>query len=269
MNAVPAELDTSSERTNGAPGLEELERHRRELTRHCVRMLGSFPEADDAVQETMLRAWRSSDRFEGRSTVRTWLYRIATNVCLDLRRAPHRRATVMDLGPASTAESLTGGRRRQARLRSIGDARGDHPDDDLSDLIARRESIRLAFLAAVQHLPPRQRAVTILCDVLRWRAREVAALLDVSVASVTSAQQRARVTLATRDVRAPIVLDEEQQRLLDGYVDAFARYDAARLVSLLREEARRSPVLAAAVDVSRRPASSPPAGGPPSPAAGR
>ncbi|HZA75926.1 MAG TPA: RNA polymerase subunit sigma-70, partial [Acidimicrobiales bacterium] len=182
----------------------ELEAYRRELTGYCYRMLGSGFEAEDAVQETMVRAWRGLDRFEGRAALRSWLYRIATNVCLDMLRGPQRRARPMDLGPASTADGKLGPATPESTwVQPIADGKV-LPDDvnDPAELAASRESIRLAFVAALQHLPPRQRAVLILREVLRWQASEVAELLDTSVASVNSALQRARATLAERDLDA-------------------------------------------------------------------
>jgi RNA polymerase sigma-70 factor (ECF subfamily) len=219
---------------------EDLEPHRRELTGYCYRMLGSVFEAEDAVQETMVRAWRSMDKFEGRSAVRSWLYRIATNVCLDMLRSRRRRALAMDLGPSSPADAFTGAQLpEQAWVTPIPEARVVPGDGDPAELAAARESIRLAFVTALQHLPARQRAVLILREVLRWQASEVAELLDTSVASVNSALQRARATLATRDVAEADVrsVDADQQALLARYVDAFERYDITSLVSLLREDA--------------------------------
>jgi RNA polymerase sigma-70 factor, ECF subfamily len=218
---------------------EELEEYRRELTGYCYRMLGSIFDADDAVQETMLRAWRGLDGFEGRSAARSWLYRIATNVCLDMLRSRQRRARPMDLGPSSTAETPIGpmlpGR---AWVQPIPDARVLAGDGDPAELTAQRDSVRLAFVAALQHLPARQRAVLILREVLRWQAAEVAGLLDTSVASVNSALQRARATLAARDVTVPGAqpVPAGQQELLARYVDAFQRYDIDSLVSLLHED---------------------------------
>jgi RNA polymerase sigma-70 factor (ECF subfamily) len=222
------------------PRPEDLEQYRRELTGYSYRMLGSSFEADDAVQETMLRAWRALDSFEGRSAVRSWLYRIATNVCLDLLRSRKRRALAMDLGPSSMADSFHDVTRpAEAWMQPIADARVLPDDSDPAELAASKETIRLAFVTALQHLPPRQRAVLILREVLRWQASEVAELLDTSVASVNSALQRARATLATRDVDAPPerVVNADDQALLARYVDAFERYDIASLVSLLHEDA--------------------------------
>jgi RNA polymerase sigma-70 factor (ECF subfamily) len=220
--------------------LEDLEPHRRELTGYCYRMLGSVFEADDAVQETMVRAWRAIDAFEGRSSVRSWLYRIATNVCLDMLRGRQRRALAMDLGPSGAADSFGGATRAEhAWVTPMPDARVVPEDGDPAEVAASRETIRLAFVTALQHLPARQRAVLILREVLRWQATEVAELLETSVASVNSALQRARATLAARDVTAspPRAVPADQQALLARYVDAFERYDIPSLVSLLRDDA--------------------------------
>ncbi|MEA2685849.1 MAG: polymerase sigma-70 factor, subfamily [Actinomycetota bacterium] len=222
---------------------EDLEQYRRELTGYCYRMLGSAFESDDAVQETMVRAWKNLDTFEGRSAVRSWLYRIATNVCLDMLRSRQRRALAMDLGPASPADSFTGATRPDhAWLEPIPDGRVLADDGgDPAAVAESRESIKLAFVTALQALPARQRAVLILREVLRWHASEVAELLDTSVASVNSALQRARATLAARAASSttpePEVVSAEQQALLARYVDAFERYDIASLVSLLHEDA--------------------------------
>jgi RNA polymerase sigma-70 factor, ECF subfamily len=226
--------------TTSAYRLEDLEIHRRELTGYCYRMLGSVFEADDAVQETMVRAWRSVDSFEGRSSVRSWMYRIATNVCLDMLRSRQRRALAMDLGPSSTADSFLGNTKPEsAWVTPIPDSSVVPDAGDPAELAASRESIRLAFVTALQHLPARQRAVLILREVLRWQATEVAELLDTSVASVNSALQRARATLSSRDSDTPDadVIDPKQQELLARYVDAFERYDIESLVSLLRDDA--------------------------------
>jgi RNA polymerase sigma-70 factor (ECF subfamily) len=218
----------------------ELETHRRDLTGYCYRMLGSGFEAEDAVQETMVRAWRGIDSFEGRSALRSWLYRIATNVCLDMSQGPQRRARPMDLGPSSTADSvLAPGLPENTWISPIQDSRALPPDGDPAQLVAQRDTIRLAFVAALQHLPPRQRAVLILREVLRWQATEVAELLDTSVASVNSALQRARATLAAADLDAPgaSIIDAEQQEILARYVEAFERYDISALVALIHEDA--------------------------------
>lgn len=219
----------------------ELEPHRRELTGYCYRMLGSAFEAEDAVQETMVRAWRALDRFEGRASLRTWLYRIATNVCLDMADRPQRRARPMDFGPARVGPTEPGATRPDgAWLEPAPDDRVLATADDPAEVAVGRETVRLAFVAALQHLPPRQRAVLILREVLRWQAAEVADLLGTTTASVNSALQRARATMAAQpatvgDVLAP--LDPEQAALLARYVDAFERYDVDALVALLHEDA--------------------------------
>ncbi len=219
---------------------DDLEHYRRELTGYCYRMLGSAFEADDAVQETMVRAWRGIGSFEGRSAVRSWLYRIATNVCLDMLRGRQRRAVAMELGPSRTADSFRGETLPEhAWVTPIPDSRVLPDDGDPAELAAARETVRLAFVTALQHLPPRQRAVLILREVLRWQATEVAELLDTTVASVNSALQRARATLASRqlDPASSLPVESGQQELLGRYVDAFERYDIPSLVALLREDA--------------------------------
>ncbi|MGH9263557.1 MAG: sigma-70 family RNA polymerase sigma factor [Acidimicrobiales bacterium] len=218
--------------------LDDLEPYRRELGAYCYRMLGSVFEADDAVQETMVRAWKALDSFEGRSAVRSWLYRIATNACLDMLRGRQRRALAMDLGPAGNADAFTGAKRSEhAWVTPIPDSRVLPEDGDPAEVAETRESVRLAFVTALQHLPPKQRAVLILREVLRWQATEVAELLETTVASVNSALQRARATLSTLDTgadQAPVTAD--QQELLARYVDAFERYDISSLVALLRDD---------------------------------
>jgi RNA polymerase sigma-70 factor, ECF subfamily len=222
----------------------ELEQHRVELTGYCYRMLGSAFDAEDAVQETLVRAWRNLARFEGRSTLRSWLYSIATNVCLDMLNGRERRARPMDLGPAmepvaSNLNTLP----EVTWIEPIPDGLAVPPDGDPADVAVARETIRLAFVAALQHLPPRQRAVLILCEVLRWQASEVAELLDTSVASVNSALQRSRATLAASDMTAattPAQLDEADRALLARYVEAFERYDMDALTSLIQEDAQQS-----------------------------
>jgi len=220
----------------------DLEIYRRELTGYCYRMLGSGFEAEDAVQETMVRAWKNLDRFEGRSQLRSWVYRIATNVCLDMLKGPQRRARPMDLGPASTAETQLGAPMGEhAWVQPVNDARVLPDDGDPADIAAARESIRLAFVAALQLLPPKQRAVLILREVLHWHAGEVAELLETSVASVNSALQRARATIAERqpdEASAPAPMaDAEREALLARYVEAFERYDVEALVALIHEDA--------------------------------
>ncbi len=233
--------DRGTDLVTVSPGeLEPLfEAHRRELTGFCYRMLGSGSEADDAVQETMVRAWRSLDGFEGRSSVRSWLYRIAHNICIDMMRSPQRRARPMDLGPAKDhAEAVLGPVHPETTfVQPIPDGRVIDVDGDPAEVVAARESIRLAFVAALQHLPARQRSALILCEVLKWQATEVADLLDTTVASVNSALQRARATmssLATEDLDARVT--PGQETLLARYVDAFERYDIPALVTLLRDD---------------------------------
>ncbi|MGY1777726.1 sigma-70 family RNA polymerase sigma factor [Geodermatophilus sp. SYSU D00804] len=215
--------------------------HRRELTGYCYRMLGSSFDADDAVQETLVRAWKSFGSFEGRSSLRSWLYRIATNVCLDQLSGRQRRALPMDLSgsPWSPVEaSLAAKRPADAWVEPVLDRAVLPEDGDPAEHAVARESVRLAFVAALQHLPPRQRAVLLLRDVLRWHADEVAALLETTVASVNSALQRARATLAamggTPEERP---LDTDHRELLDRYLDAFERYDIDAFVALLHEDA--------------------------------
>jgi RNA polymerase sigma-70 factor (ECF subfamily) len=220
---------------------QQLEAYRVELTAYCYRMLGSV-DAEDAVQETFIRAWRGIDRFEGRSALRSWLYRIATNVCLDMLESRKRRARPMDLGPAGApiVENLR--TPDQLWIEPIPDGLVV-PDGDPADVVAGRESVRLAFVAALQQLPARQRAVLILCEVLRWQASEVAELLEASVASVNSALQRARATLEASDLTqsttAPSV-DAADEELLRRYVEAFEQYDMDALTSLIHEDATQS-----------------------------
>jgi RNA polymerase sigma-70 factor, ECF subfamily len=215
--------------------------HRRELTGYCYRMLGSAFDAEDAVQETLVRAWRGLGDFEGRSALRSWLYRIATNVCLDALAGRQRRALPMDLSgsPWQPVESSLAARRPgTAWVEPILDRQVLPEDADPAERAVARESIRLAFVAALQHLPPRQRVVLLLREVLRWRADEVAALLETTVASVNSALQRARATLAEVGGRPePRPLDGDARELLARYVDAFERYDIDAFVRLLHEDA--------------------------------
>jgi RNA polymerase sigma-70 factor, ECF subfamily len=215
--------------------------HRRELTGYCYRMLGSSFDAEDAVQETLVRAWRGLSAFEGRSALRSWLYRIATNVCLDQLSGRQRRALPMDLStdPWQPVESSLAARRPgTAWVEPVLDRQVLPDDADPAERAVLRESIRLAFVAALQHLPPRQRAVLLLREVLRWKADEVAQLLETTVASVNSALQRARATLAEVGGRPEArPLDEDHRALLDRYVDAFERYDIDAFVRLLHEDA--------------------------------
>jgi RNA polymerase sigma-70 factor (ECF subfamily) len=239
---LDAEQVASPVVTVGTQGVraEDLEVYRRELTGYCYRMLGSGFDAEDAVQETMLRAWRAADSFEGRSSVRSWVYRIATNVCLDLLRGSQRRARPMELGPSrppvpsSLEEMLPEG----AWISPIADDRILPVEADPAEVMAARDSVRLAFVAALQHLPPRQRAALILCEVLRWPVADAAELMDTTTAAVNSALQRARATLASLDVgdQSPDV-DGDHADLLARYVDAFERYDVDSLVTLLHDDA--------------------------------
>ena len=220
---VPAELEQ---------GFEEL---RAELTGYAYRMLGSPFEAEDAVQETFVRAWRAYEGFEGRASLRSWLYRITTNVCLDMLGGRERRARPMDLGPAQ--EPI------EANLNTMPEATWIQPAPDPAAVTEERETTRLAIIAALQHLPPRQRAVLILCEVLRWRASEVAELLETSVASVNSALQRARATLEASNLTladAPRSVDEADEELLRRYVEAFEQYDMEALTALIHEDAIQS-----------------------------
>lgn len=222
--------------------LPDLEGFRRELTGYCYRMLGAASEAEDAVQETLTRAWQHTDRFEGRSSVRTWLYRIATNVCIDMSRQVQRRARPMQLGPASAPdESLLGPPRPDLPwISPIADGRVAGADDP-AEAADRRETLRLAFITALQHLPARQRAVLILREVLAFSAAEVATLLDTTTPSVNSALQRARATLASLPEEFTAgPLDQDTAALLARYVDAFERYDIDTLVTLLHDDAVQS-----------------------------
>ncbi|MCX3285398.1 sigma-70 family RNA polymerase sigma factor [Streptomyces sp. NEAU-H22] len=229
--ATPTDLDT------------RLEAHRTELTGYCYRMLGSSFEAEDAVQDTMVRAWRSYDKFEGRSSLRSWLYRIATNVCLDMLTAGNKRARPMDLTESTPlAQAALSPRPDNTWLEPMPDARVLPTTHDPAEAAVAKESVRLAFMAALQQLPAKQRAVLILREVLAWKASEVAELLDTSVASVNSALQRARATLAERqepgaEAAVSDPLDEDQQKLLDRYVAAFEGYDMTALTALLHEDA--------------------------------
>jgi len=224
-------------------GPSDLEPYRRDLIGYSYRMLGSAFEAEDAVQETMVRAWRNLERFEGRSSLRSWLYRIATNVCIDMQRNVQRRARPMEMGPASPPlEKFLGPMLPEATwVGPIPDAQVAPQHGDPAEIAQYRESIRLAFVTALQHLPPRQRCALILCEVLRWQAAEVAELLETSVPAINSALQRARATLRTLPTEpAPTSLQSDDAALLERYVEAFERYDIERLVALLREDAVQS-----------------------------
>nr|WSW67199.1 sigma-70 family RNA polymerase sigma factor [Streptomyces sp. NBC_00995] len=220
-----------------------LEGHRVELTGYCYRILGSAFEAEDAVQDTLVRAWRGIEKFEGRSSLRSWLYRIATNVCFDMLKAGTRRARPVDLtGPTPLAQAALNPLPENTWLEPMPDGRILPSVADPAEAAVARESVRLAFVAALQHLPPKQRAVLILREVLAWKAAEVAELLDTSVASVNSALQRARATLTDHRGEAGAAdaadpLDEEQRKLLERYVAAFEGYDMKALTALLHEDA--------------------------------
>jgi len=241
--------ELATEPVPAPPGRADLEHrledHRRELAGYCYRMLGATFETDDAVQDTMVRAWRALDKFDGRSSLRTWLYRIATNVCLDMLNSRNRRALPMDFGPAAppVAESLGEPRSEATWIQPMPDGEVLSATADPAELAVQKDSVRLAFIAALQHLPARQRAVLILREVLRWSAAEVADLLDTTVASVNSALQRARATLATVDPAADArsePMDDAQKDLLANYVQAFTSYDIDALVQLLRQDATAS-----------------------------
>jgi RNA polymerase sigma-70 factor (ECF subfamily) len=219
----------------------DLEPYRRELTGYCYRMLGAGSEAEDAVQETMLRAWKNAESFEGRASVRSWLYRIATNVCIDMQRSSQRRARPIELGPSGEPDESAILDSLQPDLPWISPINEDSvlPENgDPAEIAVARDSIRLAFVTALQHLPAKQRAALILCEVLRWPATEAAELLESTVASINSALQRARATLATLPQDpAPAQLDADHADLLAKYVDAFERYDIERFVTLLHDDA--------------------------------
>jgi RNA polymerase sigma-70 factor, ECF subfamily len=230
--AMPAELE------------HRLEEHRVQLRGFCYRMLASPFDADDAVQETFIRAWRAYESFEGRASLRSWLYRIATNVCLDMLRSGERRARPMDLGPAREPVLANLNELPETTwLEPVPDGLVVAADGDPAEVAAARDSVRLAFVAALQHLPPRQRAALILCEVLQWKASEVAELLETTVASVNSALQRARATLeasqpAASDTSA--TLTTAQRELLARYVKAFEAYDIDALTALIHEDAIQS-----------------------------
>ncbi len=219
---------------------QSLHNRRAELRGYCYRMLASPFEAEDAVQETFIRAWRSFDGFEGRASIRSWLYRIATNVCLDMLRSGERRARPMDLGPAGEPIAANLAARPETTwLEPAPDTLLLPAGSDPADIAVARDSVRLAFIAALQHLPPRQRAALILCEVLQWKAAEAAILLESSVAAVNSALQRARAALAAAGV-ADSPPDTVDQDLLGRYVRAFQSYDMDTLTALIHEDATQS-----------------------------
>lgn len=228
--------------------VSELEIHRASITGHCYRMLGSAVDAEDAAQETIVRAWRNLDRFEGRSSLRSWLHRIATNVCLDTLAEKRRRYRPIESGSPADLDRLLAStdpqfemRERTHWLEPIADDRAIAAESDPHEAAVLRQSIRLAFVAALQQLPPRQRAALLLAETLGWSSAEIAETLGMSVAATNSALQRARATVATRDMLAtPLPLSPEQSRTIDRYVDLFLRYDVDALVGLLREDATMS-----------------------------
>lgn len=215
---------------------EELERHRAALTGHCYRMLGSITDAEDAVQETLVRAFRALPSFDGRSSLRTWLHRIATNACLDALADRSRRVRTFDERPVGTVHDPLEERPRTHWLEPVPDARVLPPEADPAERAMLRESVRLAFVAALQYLPPKQRAALLLTEVLGFSALEVAETLETSTASVNSALQRARATLATRSTADAPTLPDAEAALVERYVAAFERYDMAELTSLLHED---------------------------------
>ena len=212
-----------------------------ELRAYCYRMLASPFEADDAVQETFIRAWRSIDSFEGRSSLRSWLYRIATNICLDMLRSSQRRARPVDLGPAREPVLANLNELPEVTwLEPIPDRLVVAETGDPAEATVVRDSVRLAFVAALQHLPPRQRAALILCEVLQWQASEVAELLETTTASINSALQRARATLQAAKPTSDAVLTAGERELLARYVKAFEAYDINALTALIHEDAKQS-----------------------------
>jgi RNA polymerase sigma-70 factor, ECF subfamily len=230
-------IETTPPRTVGTADLErQLEEHRTVLTAHCRRLLGSGFEAEDAVQEAFVRAWQAFDRFEGRASVRTWLHRIATNVCLDMQRSSQRRARPVDLaswqasGPVAADASSDA-----AAVRPLPGCHASRVADDPAEQAVASDAIRRALVTVLVHLPERQRSVLLLREVLRWRAGEVAELLGTTVASVDSTLGRARSNLAARRCAADQQdgLEDEQPPRVQAYVDAFARHDVDTLVSLL------------------------------------
>jgi RNA polymerase sigma-70 factor (ECF subfamily) len=231
-------------RTADTPIEQELESYRKALTGYCYRMIGSGAEAEDAVQETMVRAWKSADKLQARGALKAWLFRIANNVCLDMLGSAQRRATPMDMGPSSNADAPLGAAvTDSAWVRPIADEKVLEPSADPAELAASKETLRLAFVAALQHLPAKQRAVLILREVLRWQASEVAELLDTSVASVNSALQRARATIESLELDqsgAADVDEAEQKELLAKYVQAFEAWDMSALTALLKDDAQFS-----------------------------
>jgi RNA polymerase sigma-70 factor (ECF subfamily) len=225
---------------------QRLEEFRSELRGYCYRMLASPFDADDAAQETLIRAWKSYGDFEQRASLRSWLYRIATNVCIDMQRSSQRRARPMDLGPSGEpiAENLHV-RDETTWLEPAPDTvLRTAPAPDPAEAAVAQDSVRLAFVAALQHLPPKQRASLILCEVLQWKAAEVAELLDTTTASINSALQRARATLEQHkehEAGTPVTqLSDADRELLVRYVKAFEAYDIDALTTLIHEDATQS-----------------------------
>ncbi|MFJ6002258.1 sigma-70 family RNA polymerase sigma factor [Arthrobacter sp. NPDC092385] len=237
--AAAARGTTPGPEREAEPFEQLLETSRRELTGYCYRMLGAASEAEDAVQETMIKAWSRRDSFAGQSSLRTWLFRIAHNVCVDMLRSPQRRARPMDLGPSTrTSDAVLGAPLTEnVFVQPIPDDRVIDTSGDPAVVAEARDTVRLAFVAALQYLPPLQRSALILCEVLRWSAAEVAALLDVTTASINSALQRARKTMAGFEPAASIPLEDPAHKdLLAKYLRAFEAYDMDVLVSLLRDD---------------------------------
>ncbi|MEZ4648095.1 MAG: sigma-70 family RNA polymerase sigma factor [Candidatus Eisenbacteria bacterium] len=218
------------------PPVAQLEDHRAEITAHCYRMLGSVVDADDAVQETMIRAWRGLEKFDGRSSLGTWLYRIATNVCLDELGKRKRRARPVDESDPGTKDSPLTEHPRSHWIEPVPDAQVVPEDADPERRFALRQSVRLAFVAALQHLPPKQRAALLMREVLDWSAAEIADALETTVPAANSALQRARATMAERNVSELEPLTDTQQALIQQYVEAFERYDVDALTSLLHHD---------------------------------
>ncbi len=239
MQPATSTRGTPPEADDDVPFEQLLEASRRELTGYCYRMLGAASEAEDAVQETMIKAWSKRESFAGQSSLRTWLYRIAHNVCVDMLRSPQRRARPMDLGPSTrTADAVLGAPLTEGVfVQPVPDDRVIDLSGDPAVIAEARDTVRLAFVAALQHLPPLQRSALILCEVLRWSAAEVAALLEVTTASINSALQRARKTMAAYEPATPMPLEDPAHKvLLERYLEAFESYDMDVLVSLLRDD---------------------------------
>src|SRR5260221_13856279 len=224
---------------NTVSDIQHLEAHRSAIVGHCYRMLGSFFDAEDATQEAMIRAWRALDRFDGRASLKNWLYRIATNVCLDEIHNKRRRARPMEEGPPfSETPSVEDLQQRPANvwIEPISDARALPSNSDPSERAILKQSIRLAFVAALQKLAPKQRAALLLMDVLGFSAAEAAETLETSVASVNSALQRARAAVSDRNFSASPDLSASQMDMLNRYVAAFEQYDIDALTTLLRQD---------------------------------